>query len=363
MKNIVTIIVSLLITLPFFAQNKPLNNGNGVLFEEGTLAQALAKAKNNKKGPKIVFLDCYTTWCGPCKYMSNNIFPQEKVGTFFNSNFVNIKIDMEKGEGIELAKKYQVRAYPTFLILDSDGNEINRLVGGGEADAFIEKVKKAMDPANSPKNLRAKYDSDKSLNSAIQYLEALQASYMTKVADDFVDEIFVAMQPNDRYSDKLWPYISKSLQNTDSNVFEIVMSEKPVADRWLSKERVDLAICNGVKNLALNYVNGKIKDADHGAVMAKVAYLNFLSTKDVTASYFVKSVKYFGENNFDAIGGMLNVNELMKMGDSDRNSIERLLITTKGMPKEKTLEYYKAKQEYLRKQADMLNANIERLSK
>jgi hypothetical protein len=77
----------------------------------------------------------------------------------------------------------------------------------------------------------------------------------------------------------------------------------------------------------------------------------------------VNSVKYFGENNFDAIGGMLNVNELMKMGDSDRNSIERLLITTKGMPKEKTLEYYKAKQEYLKKQADMLTVNIERLSK
>src|SRR3989339_963144 len=147
MKKLGTIFLCLVMAMPILAQNKAQNPG--VLFEEGAFAQALAKAKNNKKGPKIIFMDCYTTWCGPCKYMSEKIFPQELVGKFYNTNFVNIKMDMEKGEGIELAKKYEISAYPTFLILDADGNEINRIVGMGDADTFIEKTKKAMDPANN----------------------------------------------------------------------------------------------------------------------------------------------------------------------------------------------------------------------
>ena len=58
---------------------------------------------------------------------------------------------MEKGEDPEVAKKYNIKAYPTFLILDADGNEINRVVGRGDAVGFIARVKKAMDPNCNPK--------------------------------------------------------------------------------------------------------------------------------------------------------------------------------------------------------------------
>ena len=70
----------------------------------------------------MVFVDCYTTWCGPCKYMTSNVFPQETVGDYFNPNFICLKIDMEKGEGPELVKRYGIRAFPTFLILRPDGS-------------------------------------------------------------------------------------------------------------------------------------------------------------------------------------------------------------------------------------------------
>ena len=100
---------------------------------EGTLFKdAVAKAKQMNK---LVFLDCYTSWCGPCKMMSNTVFPQEKVGAYMNPRFVNIKIDMEKGEGVELAKRLQISAYPTFIIFNGDGNEIGRFLGGCDADA------------------------------------------------------------------------------------------------------------------------------------------------------------------------------------------------------------------------------------
>lgn len=64
-------------------------------FEEPDFKTVLAKAE---KENKLVFFDAYAVWCGPCKLMVKNIFPLETVGDFYNANFINVKIDMEKGE-------------------------------------------------------------------------------------------------------------------------------------------------------------------------------------------------------------------------------------------------------------------------
>lgn len=83
--------------------------------------------------------------------MAAKIFPQEKMGTYFNKNFVVAKFDAERGEGLTVAKKYNVRAYPTFLILDSTGKEMGRIVGGADPDDFIAKVQEVVDNAEKDK--------------------------------------------------------------------------------------------------------------------------------------------------------------------------------------------------------------------
>ena len=116
--------------------------GKGVNFNEGkTFSEVLALAK--KEG-KPVFVDCYTSWCGPCKMMANKEFPKKEAGDYFNKKFVCWKVDMEKGEGVELAKRYDVNAFPTFLILDADGNLTGRCVGAAGITDFIKKVEDAM---------------------------------------------------------------------------------------------------------------------------------------------------------------------------------------------------------------------------
>lgn len=82
-------------------------------FQDLSLDKALEKAKVENK---LVFMDCYTSWCGPCKMMAEKILPLKEVGEYMNGRFVCIKVDMEKGEGPKLAQKYQVSAYPTFLV-------------------------------------------------------------------------------------------------------------------------------------------------------------------------------------------------------------------------------------------------------
>ena len=123
--------------------------GQGMQFEPAgtTLEQASVKAKAENK---LIFLDCYTTWCGPCKVMARKVFPQEKVGAYMNPKFINLQIDMEGEYGAPLAKKLQISAYPTFVIFNADAQEIGRFLGSSEADDFIKNVEaKSKDNSSS----------------------------------------------------------------------------------------------------------------------------------------------------------------------------------------------------------------------
>lgn len=124
----------IIIVLAVFA----ITAGAQTNFNEGkTFQQILAQATAEGKP---VFIDCYTEWCGPCKQMAKNVFPQKEAGDYFNSKFVCWKVDMEKGEGPELAKKYEVAAYPTFLILNADGSLRATQVGSAPLDKFIKTI-------------------------------------------------------------------------------------------------------------------------------------------------------------------------------------------------------------------------------
>ena len=114
----------------------------GVNFVEGkTLSEVEAQAKAEGK---LVFVDCYTEWCGPCKMMATREFVKKEAGDYFNEKFVNFKIDMEKGEGPEVGKKYDVNVFPTFLILEPNGDLRGRCVGFAEISTFIQKVEEVL---------------------------------------------------------------------------------------------------------------------------------------------------------------------------------------------------------------------------
>ena len=128
----------------------------GVVFEDLTIEQALAKAA---KENKYVFVDCYTSWCGPCKNMTDNVFPQQKVGDYFNPRFISVKYDVEKEEeGIRIAREHEVRAYPTFLVLNPDGSLLHKILGGGDADKFLRRVDESFDDGKALGSLKRAYE-------------------------------------------------------------------------------------------------------------------------------------------------------------------------------------------------------------
>ena len=142
---------------------------NGIHFEHGlSWDEAVAKAKSEHK---YIFMDCFTTWCGPCKYMSQVIFTKDSVGEFFNSRFVSVKaqLDTTAGDNEEvkswyttshnIAVTYKVNVYPTFLFFDENGNPVHRMAGGGEAEEFIERSSKALDTSYQYYTLLHLYES------------------------------------------------------------------------------------------------------------------------------------------------------------------------------------------------------------
>jgi thiol-disulfide isomerase/thioredoxin len=122
-----------------------------IVFEHGPWKEILAKASRENK---LVFLDAYASWCGPCKWMSANAFMDPEVSTFFNAHFVNAKIDMEKGEGPELSSQFAVGAYPTLIFVNSAGKAVQTAVGALDAaallklgqDVFVQKGAPSVDP-------------------------------------------------------------------------------------------------------------------------------------------------------------------------------------------------------------------------
>ena len=95
------------------------DSAGGIQFHRVNFNEALQIAK---KENKLVFMDIYATWCGPCKKLKAKTFANQEVGKYFNEIFVNVAFNGEDGEGIELARKYGINSYPTLLFINSDGS-------------------------------------------------------------------------------------------------------------------------------------------------------------------------------------------------------------------------------------------------
>jgi thiol:disulfide interchange protein len=103
----------LLVALFFTAQYAAAQ----INFEKGSVAEVLAKAKAENK---LVMVDVMTDWCKWCIELDNKVYAKPEISDFANANQVNYKIDAEKGEGIEFAKKYKRQGFPSILFLDGD---------------------------------------------------------------------------------------------------------------------------------------------------------------------------------------------------------------------------------------------------
>lgn len=173
MKKILFTLAVLLVSIAAMAQTN---------FRQLSYKDALAAARSENKK---VFLDFYTDWCGPCKMMMRTVFPTKVVGDYMNAHFVSVKVNAEKGDGIELAKKYNIKAYPTFIILDASEKEVGRVVGGSSADNFVTKLEPFVDPSKAPALIKKRYESG---DRSAEVVKAYASNLVSELQDGSVQK-------------------------------------------------------------------------------------------------------------------------------------------------------------------------------
>ncbi|MFA5453600.1 MAG: thioredoxin family protein, partial [Candidatus Methanomethylophilaceae archaeon] len=202
-----------------------------IIFEEGSWSEIVAKSKRENKP---IFLDCYTTWCGPCKMMASTVFTNPKVAEYFNATFINAKFDMEKGEGIELKDKFQIGAYPTYIYISPGGEVLNRLVGSMPADDFLEKSKNSLKETNLL-NMQKRYVSgERSQSFLVDYLTLLEQAYLKNDSRTVASEILSQLKPSDIEQPQYFRLFMNYLDDVDSELFKYVYTNR---DRFIAQSR------------------------------------------------------------------------------------------------------------------------------
>ena len=227
-------------------------------------------AKAAKAEGKLIFIDVYTSWCGPCKMMANKTFPQKLVGDYMNKTFVCVKFDAEKGEGVDVAKLFDVKAYPTFIVATADKTELNRVLGYYEGPKFVEKLQQCVNPENSPAILRKRYADGERTPKVIKGLafiidddmrtmyQSPERDSLKNVRDTMIDSYFSSLSDEKRLAAEnsfIFEYYAK---NIDSRQFGYMVENR---SKFLPeiKHKADSVIGLVYDNNVKMYLSGEKK--------------------------------------------------------------------------------------------------------
>lgn len=227
-----TSILAITFAFSSMAQNK------NIAFEHVSFKQLKEKAAETNK---LIFIDAYTTWCGPCKYMAKNVFTNDTVADYYNANFINAKIDMEKGEGIELAKQYNVNCYPTLLYIDANGNIVHRESSAMDAHNFIELGKRAQLPEGTYSYYTKNYEAQK--NNADFLVKFIHAQSNTCIEPtEQVARYFSLQKPEDLSNGQNWEMILYYTNDMNSREFAYLLSNKKKFELLYTEKTVNQKI-------------------------------------------------------------------------------------------------------------------------
>ncbi|OCA75522.1 hypothetical protein BBI00_14825 [Chryseobacterium arthrosphaerae] len=269
-----------------------------------------AAKKIAAKENKLIFIDLYTTWCGPCKLMAKNTFTDPEIGEMFNKNFVNIAIDAEK-EGLNLAKEFKVVNYPSFLFLDPKGKLVQYDFGYYNPEQFLGVgasvlKKKAPQSGKNLDQVKGRMIGDKIDNFTAK--DHLGNTFSSSEKNKKLVIVFIRGQ---------WcPYCNKYIETLQNLAPElksknaqlvIISPEKPeFIEKTLSKTKTDYTVLydEGYKiaeafdvlytpdSETLNFYNSKLKDdfansrSDHSGRLPVSATFIINEGKEITWRHF-----------------------------------------------------------------------------
>ncbi|MHC1779634.1 MAG: thioredoxin family protein [Bacteroidales bacterium] len=328
-KNFKSLIIKLAVTLSVttIATLSSVTSYAQINFEKGSFSETLKKASDEGK---MIFMDCFTDWCMPCKILDHFVFKSVEGGEYFNAKFINFKIDMEKGEGIELQKKYNVTSFPTLLLINPDGSEHNRLTGAtNNPKEFIARVEEASKKENSPEYQRKLYESDKS--RANLYFAFLLSRGEYNTVSELMLETFKVRTVEENFSKESFELYDKAVHDIFNPLFSEILEDIDEAKRLLGNDKVTEFVnsksASAFSSLAGAIMTGKITTESEpmkklSALIAKFPVLSSNSMKFLYAAEkqlvaqsmpelsaialeYIKSGVKFDENTIPGVISML----------------------------------------------------------
>ncbi len=255
MKKINILALLCLISIGLMAQGS-----DGIKFKKDDWSSILAQAKAEDK---LIFVDAYTTWCGPCKKMDRDVFPQMEVGSFYNAMFINVKMDMEKGQGIKLARDYNVNAFPSFLFIDGDGKIMHRTAGFHDVNEFLALGNEAIDPSGRLSSFEKQYqDGDRSPEFLKKYTKIRY-----DIADGSHDDIALEYlkTQDDWGTEENQEFLFANIVDANSELFDYLLANK--------KSFSDMYGQNAVMSKVQEVIYGSIEDTKDDSGLAQIERL------------------------------------------------------------------------------------------
>ncbi|MFI0428765.1 thioredoxin fold domain-containing protein [Mariniflexile sp. HMF6888] len=215
------VLFSLILMITFTLSCKDTQE-QGIHFKTGDWTSVLALAKTTNK---LIFVDVYTTWCGPCKWMDKNTFQDKEVANYFNAKFISYKLDAEKGEGVELSKKFRVTSFPYLLFVDKEGKLVIRQSGALDIKEMLEFGEKAIHSEKDAILMTSEYQSgNRTPEFILNYLAFLKErdlpteDIMIRYLEDLDEEQWL-LQEN-------LNLINKYIRSPYNTVFEYLVKQR-----------------------------------------------------------------------------------------------------------------------------------------
>ena len=248
----------ILLLLPLFvASSVQALRAEGIEFFHGSWEEALALAQAEDK---LIFVDAYTTWCGPCKLMAATVFTQSEVGNFFNEHFVCMKIDMEKEPGLNFQKKYPVRAYPTLYFIDGEGKAVHKGQGALPVKKLLDLGEKVLRKVDKSADYAKAYEAgDRDPQLVLSYVKALIRAGKPSgmVANEYLNA------QKDLNTDFNLRFLLAATVEADTRIFDKLLAHREGAVAVSSAAEVDEVIrkaCQKTVGKAIEYDSPELVD-------------------------------------------------------------------------------------------------------
>jgi thioredoxin-related protein len=283
MRKFIILILCLWWGVLTFAQNKSID----------FVKQDLKKVKEiASKEQKIIFIDCYTNWCSPCKWLANNVFTLDTVATYFNRNFINFQLDMETPEGQKIARQFNVQVYPTQLFLDKNGNLVHQACGALSGTELLRLGANAISPTSNLTYLEKQVKSgNRDYRIVNQYFTMLEAACLN--IEKAVSEYLGTLKSEDLARPENWEIIKTFVTNPESKEFKEIINQYSKFSILYTQDTINTMIFNVFNAKAIHL----IKDGDRKGVELLKENVNKISFPRQPELLLTIDAQYFMSKN------------------------------------------------------------------